>query len=125
MSQDLQDNKFNNNRGTLLPIEQNKCSKPCWTMDKKYKLNLGWKWARFPVWKSQWWSWCHHFFSKSTLQKQNKTKRDLISQLQLDGSQIARDRYVHLSTGHRFSGGRSHSYLMKAFGMLVVSFRGE
>ena len=35
--------------------------------------------------------------------KQNKTKRDLISQL--DGSQIARGiRRVHLSTGHRFTG---------------------
>ena len=36
MSQDLLDNKFNNNRGSSLPIEQNKCSKPWWTMDKKY-----------------------------------------------------------------------------------------
>ena len=35
--------------------------------------------------------------------KQNKTKRDLITQL--DGSQIARGiRRVHLSTGHRFTG---------------------
>ena len=42
-------------------------------------------------------------YSAKKKPKQNKTKRDLISQL--DGSQIARGiRRVHLSTGHRFTG---------------------
>ena len=42
-------------------------------------------------------------YSAKKKTKQNKTKRDLISQL--DGSQIAKGiRRVHLSTGHRFTG---------------------
>ena len=42
-------------------------------------------------------------YSAKKKKKQSKTKqRDLISQV--DGSQIARGRCVHLSTGHRFTG---------------------
>ena len=121
MSQDLLDNKFNYNRGSSLPIEQNKCSKPCWTMDKKYQLNLGWKWARFPVWKSQWWSWCHHFFSKNTLQKQNKKRLDKSIGWVTNCKRYQARALVNWSL---IQGTLSYSYLMKAFGMLVVSFRG-
>lgn len=120
MSQDLQDNKFNNNRCRLLPIKQNKCSKPWSTMDKKYSLNLGWKWARFPVWESQWW--CHHFFSKSTLQKtkQNKKRLDKSIGWVTNCRRYQARALVNWSSIH---GTLSHSFLMKVFGMLVVSIR--
>ena len=64
-------------------------------------------------------------YSTKKKKTQNKTKSDLISQL--DGSQIVRGiRRVRLSTWSSIHGTLylSHSYLMKDLGMLVVSFRG-